>query len=96
MPAVSYRKANDADATGRKKFADGVSEYEGNQILLPESSKLHRAPASKDQDDKMKLKRMLRDLFNFTILEMTKNKDPVKSNLKVFGSRTFKDSLDSL
>ncbi|KAG0066143.1 hypothetical protein BGZ92_005399 [Podila epicladia] len=77
VPAVSYRKANDADATGRGKFADGASESEGHQILLSESSKLHRAPASKDQDDKMKLKRMLRDLFNFTILEMTKNKERV-------------------
>ncbi|KAG9060835.1 hypothetical protein KI688_007904 [Linnemannia hyalina] len=94
VPAVSYRKANDADATGRGKFADGVSESEGHQILLSESSKLHRAPASKDQDDKMKLKRMLRDLFNFTILEMTKNKDRVKPNLKVFGSRTFKDTTE--
>lgn len=94
VPAVSYRKANDADATGRGKFADGVSELEGHQILLSESSKLHRAPASKDQDDKMKLKRMLRDLFNFTILEMTKNKDQVKPNLKVFGSRTFKDTTE--
>ncbi|KAF9936420.1 hypothetical protein BGZ70_006791, partial [Mortierella alpina] len=42
----------------------------------------------------MKLKRMLRDLFNFTILEMTKNKDRVKPNLKVFGSRTFKDTTE--
>ncbi|KAF9144641.1 hypothetical protein BGX30_012072 [Mortierella sp. GBA39] len=52
VPVVSHRKANDADATGRGKFADGVSESEGYQILLSESSKLHRA-ASKDQDDKM-------------------------------------------
>ncbi|KAF9898813.1 hypothetical protein EC991_010313 [Linnemannia zychae] len=94
VPAVSYRKANDADATGRGKFADEVSESEGYQILLSESSKLYRALASKDQDDKMKLKRMLRDLFNFTILEMTKNKDQVKPNLKVFGSRTFKDMTE--
>ncbi|KAG0027886.1 hypothetical protein BGZ81_005197, partial [Podila clonocystis] len=94
VPAVSYRKANDADATARGKFADGASESEGHQILLSESSKLHRAPASKDQDDKMKLKRMLRDLFNFTILEMTKNKERVKPSLTVFGSRTFKDTTE--
>ncbi|KAG0273817.1 hypothetical protein BGZ95_010361 [Linnemannia exigua] len=37
---------------------------------------------------------MLRDLFNFTILEMTKNKDRVKPNLRVFGSRTFKDTTE--
>ena len=57
VSAVSYRKTNDADATGRGN-ADGASELEGHQILLSESSKLHRAPASKDQDDKLKLKRM--------------------------------------
>ncbi|KAF9910084.1 hypothetical protein EC991_007415, partial [Linnemannia zychae] len=45
-------KANDEDATGRGKFADGVSESEGHQILLSESSKLYRAMASKAQDDK--------------------------------------------
>ncbi|KAF9181572.1 hypothetical protein BGZ51_005365 [Haplosporangium sp. Z 767] len=94
VPAVSYRKSNDADATGRGKFADGASEVDGYQIFLSESSKLHRATASKDQDDKVKLKRMLRDLFNFTILEMTKNKDRVKPNLTVFGSRTFKDTTE--
>ncbi|KAG0372888.1 hypothetical protein BGX24_012453 [Mortierella sp. AD032] len=94
VPAVSYRKANDADATGRGKFADGVSESEGQQILLSERSKLHRAPASKDQDFKLKLKRMLRDLFIFTILEMTKNKDRVKPNLKIFGSRTLKNTTE--
>ncbi|KAG0049067.1 hypothetical protein BGZ83_006074 [Gryganskiella cystojenkinii] len=75
VPAVSYRKANDTDATGRGKFADGVSESDDHQILLSESNKLHRALASKNQDDKMKLKTMLRDLFNFTVLETIKNKD---------------------
>lgn len=94
VPAVSYCKANDADATGCGKFADGASESEGHQILLSESSKLHWAPASKDQDDKIKLKRMLCDLFNFTILEMTKNKERVKSSLTVFGSWTFKDTTE--
>jgi len=94
VPAVSYRKTNDAGATGRGKFADGASESEGHQILLAESSKLRRAPTSKDQDDKPKLKRMLRDLSNFTILEITKNKNRVKPNLTVFGSRTFKDTTE--
>ncbi|KAG0250688.1 hypothetical protein BG011_008183 [Mortierella polycephala] len=94
VPAVSYRKSNDADATGRGKFADGASEVDGHQVFLSESSKLHRVTASKDQEDKAKLKRMLRDLFNFTILEMIRNKDGVKPNLTVFGSRTFKDTTE--
>ncbi|GJJ71751.1 hypothetical protein EMPS_04108 [Entomortierella parvispora] len=94
VPAVSYRKTNDADASGRGKFADGVTETGGHQILLSESSKLHRVQASKDQDDKMKLKRMLRDLLNYTILEMIKNKEQVKPSLKVFGTRTFKDTTE--
>ncbi|KAF9115186.1 hypothetical protein BGX27_008664 [Mortierella sp. AM989] len=94
VPAVSYRKTNDTDATGCGNFADGISEVDGHQIFLSESSKLHRTAASKDQDDKLKLKRMLRDLFNFTILEMTKNKDRVKPSLTVFGSRTFKDTTE--
>jgi len=35
---------------------------------------------------------MLRDIFNFTILEMAKNKDRVRPSLIVFGSRTFKET----
>ncbi|KAF9167509.1 hypothetical protein BGX20_011581 [Mortierella sp. AD010] len=94
VPAVSYRKNNDLDSTGRGKFADGASEVAGHQIVLSESSRLHRATASKEQDDKLKLKRMLRDLFNFTILEMTRNKTRVSPKLTVFGTRTYKDTTE--
>ncbi|KAG0006976.1 hypothetical protein BGZ80_005078 [Entomortierella chlamydospora] len=85
---------NDLDSTGRGKFADGASEVSGHQIVLSESSRLHRATAPKDQDDKLKLKRMLRDLFNFTILEMTRNKTRVSPKLTVFGTRTYKDTTE--
>ncbi|KAF9984150.1 hypothetical protein BGZ75_004264 [Mortierella antarctica] len=34
VPAVSYRKAKDADATGRGKFADGSSEVDGHQVII--------------------------------------------------------------
>ncbi|KAF9904570.1 hypothetical protein BX616_001247 [Lobosporangium transversale] len=94
VPAVAFRKGNESTGTGRGKFADGVSEVAGHQIFLSESSQLHRANTSKEQGDKLKLKRMLRDLFNYTVLEMTRNKDKVSPRLTVFGSRTFRDTTE--
>ncbi|KAF9429052.1 hypothetical protein BGZ76_001919 [Entomortierella beljakovae] len=80
--------------TGRGKFADGVSDVAGHQIFLSESGQLYQATSSKDQGDKLKLKRMLHDLMNYTILEVTKCKDKVCPGLTVFGSRTFKDTTE--
>ncbi|KAF9287617.1 hypothetical protein BGZ68_001538 [Mortierella alpina] len=94
VPAVAYRKAKDVDATGRGKFADGSSEVDGHQIILSESSKLYRATAVKDLDDRMRLKRMLRDLFNFTTLQMTRNKVRAGPKLVVFGTRTYRDTTE--
>ncbi|KAF9417363.1 hypothetical protein BGZ76_004538, partial [Entomortierella beljakovae] len=94
VPAVAFRKGNEMTGTGRGKFADGVSDVAGHQIFLSESGQLYRATTSKDQGDKLKLKRMLRDLMNYTILEMTKCKDKVSPGLTVFGSRTFKDTTE--
>ncbi|KAG0302966.1 hypothetical protein BGZ98_007100, partial [Dissophora globulifera] len=41
VPAVSYRKVNDADATGRGKFADGAADLEGHQSLLASAARQH-------------------------------------------------------
>ncbi|KAF9343470.1 hypothetical protein BGX26_005675, partial [Mortierella sp. AD094] len=77
----------------REVYVPAVAYRKGNELTGTGRGKFADG-VPEEQGDKLKLKRMLRDLLNYTILEMAKSRNRVSLGLTVFGSQTFKDTTE--